>query len=119
MTTINNIDMAMQIVTIPRKSHAMDMSPSSLLEATGYFERHDQISEDDIRAALLRCPECIQEWMQYAEDQRSSSAWYFTLNDEGLYETGHFDIKSIPNNTNRVQYKKAIDDCAAFIKHVI
>ena len=56
---------------------------------------------------------------KYFEDQRCSSAWYFTLNDEGLYETGYFDIKSVPNDTNRVQYENAIDACAAFIKHQI
>jgi len=119
MNTINNVDIATQIVAIPRKSHMMDMSPFGLLKATGYFKLHDQISKQDIRAALLCCPECVREWMQYSEDQRSSSGWYFTLNDEGLYETGHFDIKSVPNDTNRVQYENAVDACAAFIKHEI
>jgi len=111
--------MAMQIVTIPRRFHTTDMSPFALLEATGYFDAYDQISEDDIRAALRRCPECVQEWEQYVEDKRTPSGWYFTLNDEGLYETGYFDIKAVPNDTNRVQYERAVDACAAFIKHEI
>lgn len=120
MNAINNVDIAMQIVTMPRRFHSLgNISIFSLLKETGYFELHDQISEEDIRTALLCCPECIREWMQYSEDQRSSNAWYFTLNDEGLYETGHFDIKSVPNDTNRVQYANAIDACAAFIKHEI
>ena len=120
MNTINNVDIAMQIVTMPRRFHSLgNISIFSLLEETGYFELHDQISEDDIRTALLCCPECVQEWIQYSEDKRSSSGWYLTLNDEGLYETAYFDIKAVPNTTNRIQYESAVDACAAFIKHEI
>ena len=120
MNTVNNVDIAMQIVTMPRRFHSLgNISIFSLLEETGYFELHDQISEDDIRTALLCCPECVQEWMQYAEDKRTSSGWYVTLNDEGCYETGYFDIAADPNVANRVQYESAVDACAAFIKHEI
>jgi hypothetical protein len=114
----NMVKIATEIVTMPRRMHSEDKSPFALLEATGYFELHDQVSVSDIREVVSHTSECVQEWMQYSEDQRSS-AWYFTLNDEGLYETGHFDIRSVPNDTNRVQYENAIDACAAFIKHEI
>ena len=113
-----NIDIAMQIVTIPRKFHTGDMSVFALLEATGYFELHDQVSESDIRVALLRDPESVQEWMQYCSDKRTSSGWFIRLNDEELYEVGYFDIKA-DYDTNRVQYENAIDACAAFIKHEV
>jgi len=110
----------MQIVTMPRRFHSLgNISIFSLLEETGYFELHDQISEGDIRTALLCWPECLQEWIQYSEDKRSSSGWYLTLDDEGLYETAYFDIKAVPNTTNRVEYESAVDACAAFIKHEI
>jgi len=61
----------------------------SLVEAIGYFGVHDQISEAVIRAALVRCPECIRDWMRYSEDKRTSSGWYLTHNDEGCYEVGY------------------------------
>jgi hypothetical protein len=116
----NKADIATQIVTLPQTFHSLgNVSIFTLLKATGYFELHDQISEGDIRSALLCCPECVQEWIQYSEDKRSSSGWYLTLNDEGLYETAYFDIKAVPNTTNRVKYGHAIDACAAFIKHEI
>jgi hypothetical protein len=115
----NKAKIATEIVTIPRRMHSEDKSPFALLEATGYFELHDQVSVSDIREVVSQNSECVQEGMQYSEDQRSSSAWYFTLNDERPYETGHFDIRSVPNDTNRVQYENAIDACAAFIKHEI
>ena len=116
---LNKADMATQIVTLPRTFHSLgNVSIFYLLQATGYFDLHDQTSEADIRAALVRCPECVQEWMQYCSDKRSSSGWHIRLNDEELYEVGYFDIKA-DHDTNRVQYENAIDACAAFIKHEI
>ena len=115
---MDKADIATEIVTLPQRFHSLgNISIFSLLEATGYFGLHDQIFEDDIRAALLRCPECVQEWMQYAEDKRTSSGWYVTQNDEGCYETGY--IADARVRTNRVQYENATDACAAFIKHEI
>jgi hypothetical protein len=87
----------------------------SLLEVTGYFGLHDQLSETDIRAALVRCPECVQEWFHYSEDKRNSTGWYLTENDEECYETGY--IADAHTRTNRVQHDNAIDACAVFIKH--
>jgi hypothetical protein len=55
--------------------------------------------------------------MQYADDKRTSSGWYVTLNDEGCYETGY--IADVWTRTNRVRYDNAIDACAAFIKREI
>jgi hypothetical protein len=111
-------DLAKQIVALPRTFHSLgDVSMFSLLECTGYFGVHDQLSETDIRAGLVGCPDCVQEWMQYAEDKRTPSGWYVTLNDEGCYETGY--IADVRTRTNRVQYENAIDACAAFIKHEI
>jgi hypothetical protein len=115
---MNTNTMLAQVVTLPRKFHSQGaVSMFSLLQGTGYFGLHDQISEHDIREALLRCPECVQEWIQYAEDKRTSSGWYVTLNDEGCYETGY--IVDARARTNRVQYENAIDACAVFIKHEI
>ena len=113
-----NSEIVQQIVTLPKTFHSLgNVSIFALLEATGYFGLHDQISERDIHAALLRCPECIGDWMQYAEDKRTSSGWYVTLNDDGCYETGY--IVDVHTRTNRVQYDNAIDAVAAFIKHEI
>lgn len=115
---MNKADIATEIVTLPRRFHSLgNVSIFSLLEETGYSGLHDQILESDIRAALLRCPECVQEWIQYAEDKRTPSGWYFAQNDEGCYETGY--IADAHTRRNRVQYENAMDGCAAFIKHEI
>src|SRR5439155_2751598 len=120
MNTINNVEIAMQIVTMPRRFHSLgNISIFSLLEETGYFELHNEVSVSDIRNALARDPACVQEWMRYIDDQRCSSSWYFVLNDEGLYEVGFYDSNTDPARSNQVVYGNAMDACAAFIKHQI
>jgi hypothetical protein len=112
-------DIATEIVTIPRKFHTSDMSIFDLLKETGYFELHNEVSVSDIRNALARDPACVQEWMQYIDDQRCSSSWYFALNDKNLYEVGFYDSNADPARSNQVAYDNAMDACAAFIKHQI
>ena len=109
-------DIVGKLVTLPRRFHSLgNVSMFSLLEVTGYFGLHEQVSEVDIRAFLVRCPECVQEWFQYSEDKRTSRGWYLTENDEECYETGF--IADAHTRTNRVQHDNAIDACAVFIKH--
>jgi hypothetical protein len=114
--SFNKSDMIAELVTLPRRFHKLgNVSMFSLLEATGYFGLHDQISEEDIRDGLVRCPECAQEWLQYSEDKRTSNGWYVVQNEEGLYETGF--VAHAGTSTNRVQYDSSIHACASFIKH--
>jgi hypothetical protein len=104
------------LITLPQRFQSLgNVSIFSLVDATGYFGLHDQISQADIRAALVRCPECVHGWFQYSEDKRIPSGWFLAENDEGCYETGF--IVDACTRTNRMQYDNAIDACAAFIKH--
>ena len=99
--------------------HSEGKSPFALLKETGYFELHNDVSVSDIRNALDRDPACVQEWMQYIDDQRCSTSWYFALNDENLYEVGFYDTNTDPARSNQVVYDNVLDACAAFIKHQI
>jgi hypothetical protein len=113
--SVNKTNIVSQIVTLPRRFHILgDVSMFSLVEATGYFALHDQISEADIRAALVRWPECVQDWFQHSEDKRTSSGWYLAEDNESCYETGY--VADARVFTNRVQYNNAADACAGFIK---
>lgn len=100
--------------------YSENKSPFALLKETGYFHLHDQVSVSHIREALTRNPACVQEWMQYVDDLRCPSSWYFDFDDdENRYEVGFFDIRADPNRSNRVHYENATDACAAYIKHEI
>jgi hypothetical protein len=104
------------LVTLPRRFYSLgNISMFSLLEVTGYFGIYEQVSEADIRAALVRHPECVQEWFHYSEDKRTSLGWYLTENDGQCYETGY--IADAQTRTNRVQHDNTIGACAVFIQH--
>ncbi len=93
-------DIVGQLITLPRRFHSLgNVSMFSLLEVTGYFGLREQVSEADIRAALVGCPECIQKWFQYSEDKRTSSGWCLTENEGQCYETGY--IADAHTRTNR------------------
>jgi hypothetical protein len=87
-----------------------------LLQATGYFEVHDQISEPDIQFGLARSPESVEEWTQYSEDKRTSG-WYIIQDDEGRYEVGF--VAENGERSNQIWLDSRLDACAAFIKHEI
>jgi hypothetical protein len=111
-------DIADQIVALPRVFHERgNVSPFSLLKSTGYFKAHHHISAAEIRAALLRSPESVREWMEYSEDKRTTSGWYVKQNDDRRYEVGYFAEDG--DYHNRVQYSDRIDACVSFIKHEI
>ena len=110
-------DLVAQIVTLPRRFHSLgNISMFSLLEGTGYFGSYDQISEADLRAALVRCPECVEEWIQYSENKRTCG-WYVMKIDEGCCEIGHVTARG--DLQERRKYEHCTDACAAFVKHEI
>ena len=110
-------DLVAQIVTLPRRFHSLgNTSMFSLLDGTGYFGSHDQISEADIRAALVRSAECVEEWIQYSEDKRTCG-WYVMKINEGWYEIGHVTVRG--DLQERRKYEDCIDACAAFVKREI
>lgn len=115
---MNLKDAVNKIVQLPRKFSAVgNGSIYSLLKETGYFQAHDQISEDVIRDALTCHPECVDEWMHLSEDKRSDAGWYFMQLDETHYAVGHFIPKA--GDAERREYSDPIQACAAFIKHEI
>ncbi len=91
---VKKSDMIAQIVTLPRRFQTVGKaSMFSLVEATGYFAFYDQISETDIRAALNHCRECVREWIQYSEDQRTAGR-YITQENAGCYKVGYVGERS-------------------------
>jgi hypothetical protein len=97
-------------------SERNDVSIYSLLKEVGYFDIHDEVSEDLIRKALFLHPNCVNDWIRFSEDKRSSAGWYFRQN--GIdYEVGYFSLNK--NNVGPTKYSDSTEACAAFIKHEI
>lgn len=84
----------------------------SLLKETGYFEFHNQVNKSDIYECLILYPDCIIQWLDWSENKRSNSGWYFTQETATKYIVGYFpsteDLKPII-------YSDMNEACATFI----
>jgi hypothetical protein len=106
------------IILIPRRFNDLgNVSVYSLLKKSGYFEAHDQISEDAIHQAILDHPECLDDWVQYSEDKRTTG-WYIQNRQDGTYAIGYIPPTGKENLTP-INYRDKTSACAAFIKREI
>ena len=89
-----------------------NMSIYSLLKETGYFEFHNQINKSDIYECLILYPDSIIQWLDWSENKRSSSGWYFTMETDTQYIVGYF-----PSNKDLkpVKYSDKNEACTNFI----
>lgn len=62
-----------------------------LVRRSGYFEVHEQVTEEEIRRVLLQHPEYVNVWLTYSEDKRTSSGWYLLRESEQTYVVGYFE----------------------------
>lgn len=117
MTMNNTHDLCVNIINFPRvMSQKGDVSFYSLLKKIGYFEMHDQITVKTLREALLEYPGCVNDWIQFSEDQRCSPAWFFRQNGTD-YEVGYWSSKA--DDAPPTKYSDSLEACAIFIKHKI
>ena len=79
-----------KVVHIAYDFYRVDKSELTLLKESGYFELHEQISENEIMEVLKNHPNLIAEWLQLSEDSRSSVRWGLSRNDNGRYVIGHW-----------------------------
>ncbi len=108
-------DILVDLVHLPRRFNASKMSMYELLRQTHYFELYDEVSEAGIRETLARHPECVDEWISYSEDKRTSSGWYIKQENGTSYKVGCLSPKGDKNI--ETSYVDRTDACAAFIKH--
>jgi hypothetical protein len=110
-------DIANSIIYLPEKFYRQrDVSMYFLLRESGYFEMYDQISEKNIFDELTKNPECVGQWLNWSEDKRSSSGWYFKQNENKFYIVGYFPPQ---DNLKDRNYFDITEACAAFIKQEI
>ena len=74
------------------------------------------ISEGDIFEELTQHMECMDQWLSWSEDKRSSSGWYFRQNANGKYIVGYFPFQE---NLKATEYFGKTEACSAFIKREI
>ncbi len=116
METTNNIAGTILFLPSEFKSPENDQSIYSLLQNTGYFDLYDQVQENQITEALAEHSECIDHWMEWSEDKRSGSGWYFIQNDQGKYIVGYYPEQE---GFEPIEYAERKEACAAYIKREI
>ena len=116
VTRMHANDLAEHLIWLPRQyRHLRTVSMCNLVNKTGYFAVHAQVSVDAIREALARHPECIDDWLRHSEDKRTSG-WYFMKQGEQSYVVG---CVGIPDQNMESTSVDAIEACAEFIKREV
>ncbi len=108
------IEIIKDICNIPVDCHEMGtISVYDLTKQSGYFENQNSISSEDIKKYLLLNTNIANEWLQYSEDKRTDSGWYFTKNDKhNKYIVGYL---SNGNRCNETVFSNIVDACTMFI----
>jgi hypothetical protein len=115
---MDSSSIAARLIFLPRRfSESGIKSFYTLLKETGYLELKAQVDVQDIREALSAEPKCISEWMQYSENKRCSSGWYFKQEAPNKFIVGYLGDGSSSGRPQ--QYTDSLDACATFIKHEI
>jgi hypothetical protein len=110
---MNMAETIIAVIHLPRNFNNLgDVSAYSLLLDSGYCETHNQITESAIHEELIKRPECVGEWLNFSEEKRTSTGWYFQKGSKS-YQVGYFP------NGQLVDYVDKITACAAFIKREI
>jgi hypothetical protein len=91
------------------------MSMHALLMESGYVEAHQLVTEPAIYDALQMIPDCVEDWLSWSDDKRTSAGWFFRQTGIGTYEVAC----TPPREGLTTDFSDALVACAAFIKREI
>ncbi len=107
----------LNILKIPEKFYYYgENSIYTLLQETGYYNKYEQIDENNILSNLMIYPECISFWLRWSYNKRSDSGWYIKKIENEKYCFEYFPIAAA---TEKKEYLNIETACAAFIKKEI
>ncbi len=107
---------AKSIIQIPRDFLRGNLSPYELVRKSGYFKLHDKIQEAEIIELLKQYPKVIEDWLQWSDDKRCSSAWYFNKGDDNKYFVAHHPEG---DKDQEIWTEDGFKACAGYIKREI
>ncbi len=106
-----------KIVSIPKEfSERSNVSFYTLIDESGYFKSPDLLQVEKIKKLLTEDSQKAKDWLNWSENKRTSSGWYF-IKKNGKYFIGYYDPKK--GNIDEVEYSDVEDACANFIKNEI
>jgi hypothetical protein len=100
---------------MPRVLVREEVSAYALLQRSGYFDRHAEITPALLQAVLSDDPTLVRDWLDYSENKRTGSGWYFRRASPG-FEVGSLAREGKVDDRT---YADSIEACAVFIKREI
>jgi hypothetical protein len=91
-------------------------SINSLLSKSGYLELRNEITEIDIFETIVNAPNCIIYWLDWSQDKRVRSGWFFQKSKHGEYSIGFYQKSGIRSAST---YRDMREACASFIKNEV
>ena len=104
---------ALALARFPSDYHARsDATEYKILEASGYLEAHEDVSEQDIKEALQSDTRYLADWLQFSEDKRCLG-WCLARDEDG-WRVGYWSRSG--QKGEDLRFGDGIDACAAFVK---
>jgi hypothetical protein len=100
--------LAERISAIPKLYEAGDKSTASLLKDTGYPERREPVTVEDVENVLKREPALIDLWLKRCQDQRLVGGWGIE------HEAGAYRVQSFSSGRSLV-VRDRLRACAEFV----
>ena len=105
------------VARLPRTFHSRgDVSAYAILEQSGYFDRHADVTPDLLAAILASDTSLVDDWLAFSENKRANSGWYFRQEPTGF--TVGF-MGDAGNKLDENSYAGRIEACAEFIKREV
>ena len=91
----------------------MNKSMHTLLLESGYFNYNDKVTVELINKELQKHPDCVDQWLQYSEDKRTSNGWYIYKNEKGVYVVAYMGELS---ERSKLEFVNVVEACAHYMK---
>ncbi len=90
-----------------------------LIKEIGCLDSSIQINEIDVYNELLKCPECIMQWVEASGNQKDGDSWHFGANTNGKYWVSRLANENENRSYQQTIYTDGNKACANFITHLI
>jgi hypothetical protein len=68
-------ELAEQVTTIPDRFEVSDKSTARLLRDTGFLERRQDLSVEEVADVLRKSPKLADKWLKRGSEQRLAGGW--------------------------------------------
>jgi len=100
--------LAKKVSEVPDVFEHSDLSTAVLLKGTGYLERPQSLTVDDVQDALSEDPALAQLWFERGHDQRLAGGWGIDC------EGDRYRVQSFSTGQHLIE-KDRLHACAQFI----